>query len=160
MVKETASDELWYRVDNIDEIVSPSLLVYPERIESNILKMIKIAGGAKNLRPHVKTHKMPEVIKLQMNHGITKFKCATISEAEMVAKCGVKDILLAMQPVGPNLDRFFALQREFPDALISCIADSGEVIIQLSDLARETGIETHVWLDINNGMNRTGVAPG
>jgi len=65
-----------------------------------------------------------------------------------------------MQPVGPNLERFFSLQREFPDALISCIADSEEVIIQLSDLARVTGIETHVWLDINNGMNRTGVAPG
>jgi D-serine deaminase-like pyridoxal phosphate-dependent protein len=160
MAKETASDDLWYRVDNIDEVISPSLLVYPDRIESNILKMIKIAGGAENLRPHVKTHKMTEVIKLQINHGISKFKCATISEAEMVAMCGAKDILLAMQPVGPNLERFFSLQRKFPDALISCIADSEEVIIQLSNLARETGIETHVWLDINVGMNRTGVAPG
>ncbi len=160
MEKEIIQGDLWYRVHNIEDVVSPSLLVFPGRIESNIRKMIEIAGGTEKLRPHVKTHKMPEVIRLQMKHGITKFKCATISEAEMVANCGSKDILLAMQPVGPNLNRFFALQKKFPDTLISCIADTEEVIIKLSDLARKMGIETHVWLDINNGMNRTGVPPG
>ena len=72
--------------------------------------MIKIAGDADYLRPHVKTHKMPEIVKLQMKHGINKFKCATISETEMVARCGAKDILLAMQPVGPNLERFFRVK--------------------------------------------------
>lgn len=75
--------------------------------------MIKIAGSPDNLRPHVKTHKMPEIIRLQMKHGIYKFKCATISETEMVAKCGAPDVLLAMQPVGPNLERFFKLKHEF-----------------------------------------------
>ena len=60
-------------------------LVYPDRIEENIRRMIKIAKGARNLRPHVKTHKMAEIVMLQMKHGITKFKCATISETEMVA---------------------------------------------------------------------------
>jgi D-serine deaminase-like pyridoxal phosphate-dependent protein len=40
------------------------------------------------------------------------------------------------------------------------LADNEEIIIRLSDMARKTGIETHVWLDINNGMNRTGVIPG
>ena len=46
-----------------------------------------------------------------MKHGISKFKCATISEAEMVARCGANDILLAMQPVGPIIERFFSLKR-------------------------------------------------
>ena len=155
-----SSEILWYKINNIDEVSSPSLLVYPDRIEANIKKLIDIAGGVDQLRPHVKTHKMSEIIKLQMRYGIYKFKCATISETEMVAGCGAPDILLAVQPVGPNIGRFFRLKQEFKNIKISCIADNEDVIIQLSDMARKTGFETHVWLDINNGMNRTGVTPG
>jgi D-serine deaminase-like pyridoxal phosphate-dependent protein len=153
-------NDRWYELDNPSEVCSPALLVYPDRIEENIRRMIKTARGAKHLRPHVKTHKMAEVVMLQMKHGITKFKCATIAEAEMVAKCGAADILLAMQPVGPNLERFFKLKQAFVESKISCITDNEEIIIQLSDMARKTGLETHVWLDINVGMNRTGVIPG
>ena len=135
MEKSETSNNNWYQIDNEQEVFSPALLVYPDRIGHNIRKMIEIAGTADQLRPHVKTHKMAEIIKLQMNHGIHKFKCATISETEMVARCGVRDILLAMQPVGPNLGRYFQLKQEFPDTKISCIADSEEVIINLSDMA-------------------------
>jgi D-serine deaminase-like pyridoxal phosphate-dependent protein len=154
------SADNWYQINNVHEVNSPSLLVYPDRIEANIKKMLDIAGSADKLRPHVKTHKMAEIIKLQMKYGIYKFKCATISETEMVARCGAPDILLAIQPVGPNIGRFFKLKQEFNNTKISCIADNEEVIIQLSDMARKTGRETHIWLDINNGMNRTGVIPG
>ena len=150
----------WYRIANEDEVPSPALLVYPDRIESNIRKMIEIAGDAAHLRPHVKTHKMSEIIRLQMKYGIDKFKCATIAEMEMVASCGANDILLAVQPVGPNIERFFNLMQEFRNIKISCIADNENIIIQLSEMARRTGLEAHIWLDINNGMNRTGVIPG
>jgi len=160
MENSPASNKNWYLVNNTDGVNSPSLLVYPDRIENNIRQIIDIAGSVDQLRPHVKTHKMPEIIRLQMKYGIYKFKCATIAETEMVAKCGASDILLAIQPVGPNIERFFKLQQEFRNIKISCIADNEEIIIQLSDMARKTGIETHVWLDLNNGMNRTGVTPG
>lgn len=160
MENTSDSNNNWYLINNADEVSSPSLLVYPNRIEANIKKIIEIAGSVDRLRPHVKTHKMAEIIKLQMKYGIYKFKCATISETEMVARCGASDILLAIQPVGPNIGRFFNLKEEFNNIKISCIADNEEVIIQLSDMARKAGLETHVWLDINNGMNRTGVIPG
>jgi len=160
MSNTLSSNDLWYIVDNVDEVNSPALLVYPDRIEHNIRKMVEISGAADLLRPHVKTHKMSEIIKLQMKHGIHKFKCATISEAEMVARCGATDILLAIQPVGPNLGRFFQLKKLFPDSKISCIADSSEVILQLSQMACQTGLKTGIWLDLNNGMNRTGIVPG
>jgi D-serine deaminase-like pyridoxal phosphate-dependent protein len=150
----------WYRINNPDEVTSPSLLVYPDRIESNIRKMIAIAGDPGRLRPHVKTHKMPEIVRLQMKYGINKFKCATIAEAEMTAACGAGNILLAYQPVGPNIRRFFALKKKFPEIKISCIADCDDIIRQLSENAVKYGFETPVWLDINVGMNRTGVAPG
>lgn len=160
MTRTLSLNDLWHVVDNVNEVNSPALLVYPDRIEHNIRKMVEISGGVDLLRPHVKTHKMSEIIKLQMKHGIYKFKCATISEAEMVAKCGAKDILLAIQPVGPNLERFFQLKQLFPETKISCIADSAEVILQLSQLACQTGLKTHIWLDINNGMDRSGIVPG
>ena len=68
-----------------------------------------MAGGVERLRPHMKTNKLPEVIRMQMDQGITKFKCATIAEAEMVAACLAPDVLLAYQPVGPNVERFIQL---------------------------------------------------
>ncbi len=150
----------WYIIENEDDVLSPSLLIYPDRIEENILKMISIAGAADRLRPHVKTHKIPEIIKLQLKHGIGKFKCATIAEAEMVAMCGAADILMAFQPAGPNIERFFNLKRSFPDIRISCIADSEEIIKKLSLIAVSGKMETEIYLDINNGMNRTGITPG
>jgi len=71
----------WYRIANEDEVASPALLVYPERIADNIVRMITAAGGAERLRPHVKTHKMPDVIRMEIERCITKFKVATIAEA-------------------------------------------------------------------------------
>jgi D-serine deaminase-like pyridoxal phosphate-dependent protein len=151
---------LWYEIADVNKVSSPALLVYPDRIEYNIRKMISMAGNADLLRPHVKTHKMSEIIRLQMKYGIHKFKCSTISELEMVVRCGADDVLLAYQPVGPNIERFFRLRQEFPGIKISCIADSEEIIRQLSEASVRTGLETHIFLDLNVGMNRTGVFPG
>ena len=76
----------WYTIKNVEEIVSPALVVYPDRIEANIKMMIQITGGTDSLRPHIKTHKIVEIINLQLEYGIHKFKCATIAEAELLAK--------------------------------------------------------------------------
>jgi D-serine deaminase-like pyridoxal phosphate-dependent protein len=160
MGKNSSTKNSWYRISNPDEVNSPALLVYPDRIESNIRKMLSIAGDPEMLRPHVKTHKMSEIVRLQINYGINKFKCATIAEAEMTAGCGAKDILLAYQPVGPNVRRFFGLKNKFPGIKISCITDCGEIIRQLSENGVKYNTETNVWLDINIGMERTGIMPG
>jgi D-serine deaminase-like pyridoxal phosphate-dependent protein len=154
------AENKWYKIGNENEVFSPSLLVYHDRIVNNIRKMVDMAGDVERLRPHVKTHKMPEIIRLQMKNGIYKFKCATVSEAEMVARCGAPDILLAMQPVGPNIERFFRLKQAFRNVNISCIADSEQILVQLSEMASRYDILTEVWIDINAGMNRTGVIPG
>jgi D-serine deaminase-like pyridoxal phosphate-dependent protein len=151
--------ERWYRV-NTRDIPSPALLVYPSRIEENVRRMISIAGGPENLRPHVKTHKMSEVVSIMQKFGISKFKCATVAEAEMVARCGGKDILLAMQPVGPNIQRFFSLQQAFPESRFSVLVDDSSVAEQIASIAITSGMNTSVWIDINNGMNRTGMLPG
>jgi len=153
-------DQNWYKVENIKDVITPSLLVYPDRVEENIKTMIEIAGGTRFLRPHIKTYKMAEIIKLQMDYGITKFKCATIAEAELLAICGAEDILLAMQPVGLNVDRFFNLINQYPKSDFSTIVDNQNTISEIAKRALSKEIKVALWLDINNGMNRTGVCPG
>jgi D-serine deaminase-like pyridoxal phosphate-dependent protein len=150
----------WYVIDNVDDVCSPALLIYPDRVEENIRRMTVIAGDTNRLRPHVKTHKMPEIVRMQMKHGIMKYKCATIAEAEMVAGCGAPDILLAYQPAGPNIKRLFDLKKCYPHIKFSCIVDSEEIIRLLSATAEAKNSQIHLWLDINAGMNRTGIIPG
>ncbi len=149
----------WYRVDDPSKLISPSLLVYPERIKKNIDLMIEMAGGVDFLRPHVKTHKMAEIIKMQMDKGIFKFKCATIAEAELLAKCKVKDILLAMQPVAKNVSRFFELVKQYPNSNFSTIIDNLQSAKEISTLSSTKSSPTSLWMDVNNGMNRTGIEP-
>ena len=69
----------WFEIQNAGDIPSPALLLFPERIEENVRRMISLAGTAERLRPHMKTHKLPELIRMQVRLGLTKFKCATIA---------------------------------------------------------------------------------
>jgi D-serine deaminase-like pyridoxal phosphate-dependent protein len=154
------ADTSWYRFDNENDIPSPALIVYPDQVQENIRRMIAIAGGVTWLRPHVKTHKMAEVIKLQMAAGITKFKVATLAEAEMVASCGAPDVLLAFPQVGPNAARFTHLVKGFPNCHFSTVADDAFLLLHLSAEFATAGLRVEVLLDIDNGMHRTGIAPG
>ena len=61
---------MWYKIQNEADVFTPSVLIFPDRIQENIQRMIKIAGDVSRLRPHVKTHKMAEVIKLQVQQII------------------------------------------------------------------------------------------
>src|SRR5436190_19058034 len=106
--------ENWYDVTNIDELDSPALIVFPDRIKYNIQLAIKMVGNVNRLRPHIKTHKSKEVSLLMIEAGIKKFKCATIAEAEMLAQCSARDVLLAYQPLGPKLNRFITLIKKYP----------------------------------------------
>ncbi len=158
-MKTEATKEDWYLVNNIDVIDSPALLVYPERIKENINRAIGMAGGPHRLRPHVKTHKAKEPALLMMERGIGKFKCATIAEAEMLALCGAKDVLLAYQPVGPKVRRFLQLVGQYPQTLFSCLIDNFSSAAALSGAAAALRLQVPVYIDLNVGMNRTGINP-
>jgi len=149
----------WYSIKNIEKIESPSLILYPKRIKENISKLIEIAGSSAFLRPHVKTNKIPEVCSLMMDAGIDKFKCATIAEAEMLGLIGAPDILLAYQPVGPNIERLLNLVNTFPKSKFSCLIDNIETAYLISDQFKTNEIPLSVFIDINVGMNRTGIIP-
>ena len=150
----------WHTPASPDEIPSPALLIYPERIGENIRRMVAALGQAERLRPHVKTHKMAEVVQMQLKAGIGKFKCATIAEAEMLGQAGAGDVLLANQPVGPNVGRLLGLAGWFRDVRFSTIADDAGAVGALAEAAQVAGITLPVWLDLDVGMGRTGIAPG
>lgn len=147
----------WFTIDNIDRIDSPCLVLYKERIKSNIEQAVKRVKNPGSLRPHVKTNKIPEVCVMMMDAGITKFKCATIAEAEMLAMVNAKDVLLAYQPVGPKGERLLRLALHYPDTTFSCLVDSFDAASALSALFHREGLVLDVYIDINSGMNRTGI---
>mgnify|MGYP000181462014 CR=1 FL=1 len=72
----------WYTISNAAAIPTPAVLVYPDRIQANLQRMISMAGGAERLRTHVKTHKLPQIIQMKLAAGIRKFKASTIAEVE------------------------------------------------------------------------------
>jgi len=119
-----------------------------------------VGGDTARLRPHVKTHKSPGATRLLLDAGITKFKCATIAEAEMLAGCGAPDILLAYQPVGPKLQRYISLIREYPSTKFACLIDNDKAAMEMDHAFSAAGLRVPVYIDLNVGMNRTGIAPG
>jgi len=150
---------MWYKPINESEISTPSVLVFPERIEENIRRMIAIAGDVQRIRPHVKTHKMAEVVRLQVKHGISKFKCATLAEVALVAANGGGDILLAYPLQGPGTQLFLDLVRQYPDVEFAVCVDSILSYRQLVDRAESNGVRLRVFVDLDNGMHRTGIEP-
>jgi D-serine deaminase-like pyridoxal phosphate-dependent protein len=147
----------WYLADGEENIPTPALLIFPERIEENLRHMIEIAGSVERLRPHLKTHKMKEVTRMQIAAGIGKFKCATIAEAEMGATCGAKEILLAYPSVGPRAKQLRQLVERFSEVCFSTLADCPVHLDILSDAFAGAKKPCEVFLDLDCGMGRTGI---
>ena len=98
--------------------------------------------------------------KILLQSGFTQFKCATIAEAEMLAEAQAPDVLLAYQPVGPKAERLSRLVRQFPKTIFSCLVDNIETANQLNDIFKKINHKLPVYIDLNIGMNRTGIKPG
>ena len=153
-------DQTWYNISNLDELDTPALVVYPDRVKNNIGILKGMIDNTGRLRPHVKTHKSSDAVNLMLGAGITKFKCATIAEAEMLGICKAPDVLLAYQPIGPKLLRFIRLILSYPATRFSCLVDNIAAALEISAEASRSKVHIPVYLDLNVGMNRTGIAPG
>src|SRR5215831_15816895 len=160
VMDRTLSMDSRYRIQDTSAIYSPALLFYRDIIRHNIDQAIAVAGGVERLRPHVKTHKTREIVRMQLDAGIRKHKCATIAEAEMLAECGAPDILLAYPMVGPNCGRFARLVAAFPHSAFSVVADHPAAVRSLAEAMSGTGRTADVLLDVDSGQHRTGIAPG
>lgn len=148
-----------YRLNDPASLPSPALLIFPELVRRNLAAMIAMAGSAARLRPHVKTHKMPALIRLAELQGIHKHKCATIAEAEMIARAGGHDVLIAYPMVGPNIGRLVGLVRQYPQTTFRTTVDNAGSARALSDAFVAAGLPPlSVFIDLDAGMGRTGIA--
>ena len=154
------TDQKIYEIDNANELLTPCLLVYPELIQQNLEAAIQIAGNAQRLRPHVKTHKTAEIVQMELELGITKHKCATLAEAQMLAECGVPDVFIAYQQVGPATNCFANLVARYSQTLFSVVVEDEESAKHLETCLAEKGLVVDVLIDIDTGMHRTGTVPG
>src|SRR4051794_24892948 len=149
-----------YRIADTSSMISPALIVFRDIVEKNLDEMIRVAGSPERLRPHCKTHKMREIVQMQLARGITKHKCATIAEAEMLAEAGASDIFWAYNPVGPNIKRVARFVEKYPHIKFAVTADHPRPVGALGDALASAGKTVEVLLDLDPGMHRTGIAPG
>src|SRR5581483_660236 len=135
-----------------DELLTPTLLIYPESVRHNIQRMVAVLGGnPERWRPHLKTVKLESMTKLLVEAGVTTAKCATTLELVMACRAGMKDVLVAYPHSGKNAKRVAEIAMEFRDVGLAAIVESEEQL----EPWRNTRVE--LFIDINAGMNRTGI---
>jgi D-serine deaminase-like pyridoxal phosphate-dependent protein len=149
-----------YAIHDIDKLDSPALVVYPQLVQENIRLLTTMVDDVQRLRPHIKTNKTKEATHLMLAAGISKFKCATIAEAELLGMCKAPDVLLAYQPGGPKLKRFIRVLQKYPSTAYACLIDNIASADEIARAFSAAGLTAVVYIDLNVGQNRTGIAPG
>jgi D-serine deaminase-like pyridoxal phosphate-dependent protein len=142
-----------------EEIDTPALLADLDLIEQNILTMSNYLKNKKTkLRAHTKVHRIPPLALKQLKAGAKGLCCQKVSEAEVMAASGVKDIIVTNEIVTPQkIMRLVALAKS---AHISVPIDNEYNAQCVSKIAREEGAEVNVLVDVHLGSQRCGVEPG
>lgn len=141
-----------YTVKDADRLLTPALLIYPQRVDANIEATLGMIGGdPERWRPHIKTAKLAATIRRMVDYGIRNFKCATSLELVTACRQGAADVLLAFAVTGPNAERICEIAGQYPKTRVSVLVESTEQLVpwRRSDIG--------IFIDVNPGMDRTGV---
>ncbi len=146
------------KTENKFDLETPCIIVDQDLLENNLRKMQAIADSkGKKLRPHAKTHKCTTLAKKQIEYGAIGICAAKISEAEVLAKAGVKGILLTGPFALKEIRRIIEILLTCPSLMIT--VDNQETIEALNAELQKNNLTLHILLDIDAGLNRTGVKP-
>ena len=138
------------------ELETPALLLDLDIARQNIAVMAgHMERAGKSLRPHTKTHKAPQIARLQVEAGAIGVSTATAWEAIVMIDAGVDDILVANEVVGPS--RIRALTDAARDCRVTVAVDSAANLDDLSAAAVAAGSVIGVLVEVDVGMNRGGV---
>lgn len=141
-----------YRVPALEQVLTPALVVYPGSIASNIERTLALLNGdVDRWRVHIKTAKLGHTVQMLIEHGVRNFKCATTLELMTACVAGAADVLLAYPIMGANALRVCEIADQFARTKVSVLAENDPQVTQW----RESRVG--VFLDINPGMNRTGI---
>src|SRR5438445_2628986 len=143
-----------------DDVPTPALLLDLDRFERNLRRMAAHARAAgKHLRPHAKTHRCPEIARRQVNEGALGVACAKLGEAEVMARAGVRGLLITTEVVAPAaIRRLMRLVSAAPDTLL--VVDNAANVADLGREAAADGVALNLLVDVDVGNRRTGIAPG
>jgi len=141
---------------HVDELETPVPVVDLDRLEANISRLQAYLDEHKIAnRPHIKTHKIPAIAKIQMDAGAIGITCQKISEAEVMADAGFKDIFIPYNIIGESkLAKLMALAKRIT---LSVTADSAVVVRGLSNAAQREGLTLTVLVECDTGAARCGV---
>jgi D-serine deaminase-like pyridoxal phosphate-dependent protein len=141
-----------YRVSDPERVLTPALALYPEVIASNIRRTLDLLDGhAGRWRAHIKTAKLNYTLRMLIDRDVRHFKCATSLELLQACQEGASDVLVAYPLTGANAHRVRGIKNQHPGVRISVLAENEAQVRQWS------GSDIGVFLDINPGMNRTGI---
>jgi D-serine deaminase-like pyridoxal phosphate-dependent protein len=147
------------RGDRKTDSETPSLCLDLSRFEANLRHLLTISHAAgKGWRPHSACHKSADIAKLQIREGAIGITCGKVSEAAVFASAGVREILLVQLPVGEARIRRMASLCRSANLIVTC-----DHYVQAEPLSAECirqGVTCRALVDINIGMDRTGVRPG
>lgn len=135
---------------------TPALVVDLDTFEANVAAMAEmLRGTGKTLRPHVKTHRTPELARRQLGGSAVGITCATVGEAEAMADAGIDDILVANEVVEPGkIERLATLARR---ARIGVAVDDEAPVVALSQAATRIGASVDILIDVDVLLHRCGV---
>jgi D-serine deaminase-like pyridoxal phosphate-dependent protein len=153
-VMETDSGNLLGQ--HVDDLDTPVALVDLDRLEANIQRLQSyLDGHGIANRPHIKTHKIPSIARMQVDAGAAGITCQKLGEAEVMAEAGIEDIFIPYNILGQSkLERLVRLARS---VRVSVTADSEVTVSGLSAAAREAAIELPVLVEFDSGLHRCGV---
>ena len=145
---------------NRDEIPTPALLLDADRFERNLARMAAHAKkSGKNLRPHAKTHRCPEIARRQIQAGALGVACAKLGEAEVMAHAGIRGLLITTEIVtDATMARLVRLLESAPDTMV--VVDNAANVEALARVMAARGLVLDVLVDVDVGGRRTGAAPG
>lgn len=138
----------------MEDLQTPTLLIDLDAVQHNLAHMTALLGGdLRRWRPHVKTCKVPEVLRLLLDAGVRRVKCATTREAEVLLACTQEplDVLVAIAHHGANLDRFAALAAAAPRHRFAMLSEDPDH----ARLLRQRGLG--VFVDLDPGYHRSGI---
>lgn len=143
----------------LDGIDTPALLVDVDVMEANMARIIaRCRQAGVGWRPHCKSHKSPDIVRLQIAAGAIGVTCAKLSEAEAMAEAGITDILIANQIAGPlKIARLMALRQQVD---VAVAVDGPDNVAALAAAAQTAGMRLRVLIEVDTGTRRAGVLPG
>ena len=142
-----------------NEVDTPAIIVDLDVLSRNITRMATMAGSkGLQLRPHVKTHKIPEIAALQLKAGAVGSTVATIGEAEVFVEHGAQDVFVAYPLwIGPRgADR---LRTMITRARIAVGVDSPEGAVNMAAALGDAAGDIEILLEVDSGHHRSGIAP-